>query len=270
MAVEGGAFNNYKERTMLKAISALTFSTILLFAVSSIAADKVVIVPLGGNKPSGDAVSMDVLTGKTFSNEVGVGLIGTAPPARVAETGITKCYEADGSTFGEIPCAGTGQDGEWLNGAAIPVPRFTDNTNGTVTDNLTGLVWLQDASCWLNRKWAQALEVANNLSDGDSVNDCGLSDGSNKGDWRLPSLRELQSLINYAYQNPAVSNAAGTGRHDNPGDPFFNIQISDYWSSTTHTGNSKSAWFVNFDGGAIEIASKTFLHPYVWPVRDQY
>jgi hypothetical protein len=250
-------------------ITLLCMVVILLTASFASAADKVVVIPLGGKKPTGDAVATDVLTGKTFSNDAGVGLIGTAPPARVAETGITKCYEADGFTFGEIPCAGTGQDGDWLNGTAIPVPRFTDNNNGTVTDNLTGLVWLQDASCYLNRPWASALGLANNLSDDDSVFECGLSDGSNKGDWRLPSLNELQSLINYAYINPAISNAAGTGRHDNPGDPFFNIQLEDYWSSTTYPGNSISAWFVNFDGGAIEIASKNSLLFYVWPVRDQ-
>lgn len=254
---------------MKKLLPSLAMITILLFAVVSFAASKVVVVPLGGKKATGDAVAADVLSGKTFSNEGGIGLIGSAPPARVAETGITKCYEADGLTSGEIPCAGTGQDGELVNGAALPVPRFTDNKNGTVTDNLTGLVWLQDAGCWLNRPWALALGLVNNLSDDDSVNDCGLSDGSNKGDWRLPSLRELHSLVNYAYQNPTVSNAAGTGWHDKQGDPFYNIQNSAYWSSTTHKGSSQSAWFVGFGGGAVDIASKSLWPYYIWPVRDQ-
>ena len=52
---------------MKKAISVLALFTILLFAVSAIAQNKVVVVPLGGKKPTGDAVAADVLDGKTFS-----------------------------------------------------------------------------------------------------------------------------------------------------------------------------------------------------------
>ena len=33
-------------------------------------------------------------------------------------------------------------------GVAWPNPRFTDNGNGTVTDNLTGLIWLKNANCF--------------------------------------------------------------------------------------------------------------------------
>lgn len=44
-----------------------------------------------------------------------------------------------------LPCSRTVQDGEIHASAAWPDPRFTDNKNGSVTDNLTGLVWPQDA-----------------------------------------------------------------------------------------------------------------------------
>lgn len=50
----------------------------------------------------------------------------------VPKTGQTTCYDANGSV---IPCAGTGQDGDIQAGVAWPDPRFTDNGNGTVTDN---------------------------------------------------------------------------------------------------------------------------------------
>ena len=53
------------------------------------------------------------------------------------KTGQTKCYETIGV---EIPCAGTGQDGEIQAGVTWPEPRFTDHGDGTVTDNLTGLM----------------------------------------------------------------------------------------------------------------------------------
>ena len=88
-----------------------------------------------------------------------------------------------------IPCVGTGQDGDWQKGVAWPNPRFTDNGNGTVTDNLTGLTWLKNANCYGTRVWATALTDANTLNSGE----CGLTDGSVEGDWRLPNVRECRA-----------------------------------------------------------------------------
>ena len=65
-------------------------------------------------------------------------------PARVGETGQKTCYDAAGTV---IDCAGTGQDGDIQPGMEWPNPRFVDNLDGTVTDMLTGLIWLKDASC---------------------------------------------------------------------------------------------------------------------------
>ena len=49
---------------------------------------------------------------------------------------------------------------------AWPNPRFTDNSDGTVTDNLTGLIWLKDANCFGDRTWISALSDANGLASG--------------------------------------------------------------------------------------------------------
>ena len=57
-------------------------------------------------------------------------------PAPVPKTGQTSCYDEFGD---EINCASTGQDGDYQQGILWPNPRFRDNGNGTVTDNLTGL-----------------------------------------------------------------------------------------------------------------------------------
>ena len=78
-------------------------------------------------------------------------------------------------------------------GVPWPDPRFTDNGDGTVTDNLTGLIWLKYANCFGETNWHDALDASNNLTNGQ----CGLSDGSNLGDWRLPNEGELGSLIDY-------------------------------------------------------------------------
>ena len=60
----------------------------------------------------------------------------------------------------------TGDDGDIQAGVKFPVPRFTVNGDGTVTDNLTGLIWLQDAGCGGSGSWADAVAFANNLADG--------------------------------------------------------------------------------------------------------
>lgn len=108
------------------------------------------------------------------------------------KTGQTLCYDAASDS---IPCAGTGQDGEFQAGAAWPSPRFTDKGNGTVVDNLSGLVWLKDANCMglapTGINLAGALSVANSLHAGQ----CTLNDGSAPGTWRLPNVNELESLI---------------------------------------------------------------------------
>jgi hypothetical protein len=78
-------------------------------------------------------------------------------------TGQTTCYDEGGDV---IACPGTGHDGDVQAGVAWPFPRFTDNGNGTVTDHLTGLIWLKNADCFGQRTWSQALSDCNNLASG--------------------------------------------------------------------------------------------------------
>ena len=56
-------------------------------------------------------------------------------PAPVPKTGQISCYDEDGFY---ISCESTWQDGEYQAGASWPNPRFIDNGDGTVIDNLTG------------------------------------------------------------------------------------------------------------------------------------
>jgi hypothetical protein len=162
---------------------------------------------------------------------------------------------------GQTVTYGTRDDGSLQKGVASPTPRFTDNGNGTVTDNLTRLIWLKNANTFGIRVWDQALIDANGLADGSP----GLTDGSKAGDWRLPNVRELQSLIDYGFYNPAVPNTLGTGKWIG-GDPFLNVQSSFYFSSTTHATYTSSAWTVHFSDGYVGINSKSEFY-YVWCVR---
>jgi hypothetical protein len=164
---------------------------------------------------------------------------------------------------GQTTSSATGDDGDLKKGVTWPNPRFTDNNNGTVTDNLTGLIWLKNANCFGTKTWANALSSANTLNSGE----CGLSDGSAEGDWRLPNVRELHSLIHWGFFNPALPNTAGTGKLTE-GDPFTGVQtVGSYWSSTDYAWfTTTSAWEVDMDDGYVSGGDKANGF-YVWPAR---
>jgi hypothetical protein len=100
--------------------------------------------------------------------------------------------------------------------------HFTDNGDGTVTDNLTQLIW-QKVPSTTALTWDQALIYAEGLSLG------------NTSDWRLPNIKELQSLNNELAASPSVFL------------PYFqNLGVKNYWSSTTlkpNSNNPNSAWY---------------------------
>lgn len=168
----------------------------------------------------------------------------------VARTGVEECWDADGNA---ISCAGTGQDGELQRGLIWPSPRFTDHGDGTVIDNLTGLIWLQDANCFGARTWDQALSDANSLSDGQ----CGLADGSVGGDWSLANVNELRSLMSFGDFFPVIAR----------GHPFIAVDVGaiDNWTSTTGSSTGNAIW-VSFGDGTTLQGLKTESHA-VWPVR---
>jgi hypothetical protein len=160
-------------------------------------------------------------------------------PAPVPDTGQTVGYEA-------------GDDGSLTPGVSWPIPRFTENGNGTVTDRLTGLVWLRNADCYGMIDHATALTSAGGLADGS----CSLTDGSAAGDWRLPNSVELRSLVDYGVNSPAFP-------VDNP---FIDLQPFFYWTSTTYAGYTAYAWYIDFYDGASSTEDKV-NYDHVWPVR---
>ena len=167
--------------------------------------------------------------------------LGCETDAPVEKTGQTECYDTNGYS---ISCAGTGQDGDLQKGVAWPDPRFTDNDDDTVTDNLTGLMWAQNANA--NKTWEEALTYCNGLMLGEHT------------DWRLPNVKELQSLIDYGNLGPALPS----------GHPFTVVESPSYWSSTTYANFTDYAWIVHLYRGFVDHDSKAHnLTYYVWPVR---
>lgn len=171
------------------------------------------------------------------------------PPATTPKTGQTTVYAS-------------GDDGTLQPGAIWPNPRFTDNSNGTVSDNLTGLIWLKNANCIGTQSWINSLNISSNLSDGV----CGLTDSSGIGDWRLPNKNELLSLIDYGHYSPALP----------IGHIFTNVQTNFYWSSNTSLSNpninynTNSAWYVHIGSGFVGFDLKSYSYPSAWPVRGGY
>jgi hypothetical protein len=187
-----------------------------------------------------------------------------AQRARVPQTGQTTCWRLGG---GQISCdepEGIGQDGDIQAGVAWPTPRFTDRRDGTVRDNLTGLMWLRNAGCFDLRTWPQALTDANTLASPNP--NCGLTDGSHPGDWRLPNIHELLSLIDYSQVSPALP----------AGHPFTNVRFSVgsfslvYWTSTIQVGTTACCpqpWTVNLSEGHIFGFGLGDFRAVVWPVK---
>ena len=154
---------------------------------------------------------------------------------------------------GQQSSYGGSDDGTLQKGVVWPTPRFTDNGNGTITDQLTALVWLKDANCFGLLSWTAALTVTTNLTGGA----CGLTDGSIAGAWRLPNRKELKSLINWQQSaNSAWLNSMG----------FTNVLADYYWSSSTVANNPPAAWKQNLLNGYMSSDGK-LNKAYLLPVR---
>ncbi len=119
---------------------------------------------------------------------------------------------------------------------------FNDNGNKTVTDNITGLIWQQEDNDSLYT-WENALSYCESLA------------LAGKSDWRLPNVRELESIVDEATYHPAINTTY-----------FPNTNSMYYWSSTANTEYGYAVWYVNFDNGRVGRDVKS-LNLYVRCVR---
>lgn len=181
-----------------------------------------------------------------------VPLCGSAPSAiTLPATGQTQCFDCEGnsvpcrSCLGQPrPCEGfvepslALQDSMQRTGCPNDTSRFTialhPNAEDTVIDNCTGLEWQRFPSP-LSPTWCQALDMCNGLSYGEH------------DDWRLPNVRELQSLVDYGRHSPSI-------------DPVFATLPVAYWSSTSSVNSPTLAWGVIFLDGSLAAGFKSGGH----------
>jgi len=123
-----------------------------------------------------------------------------------------------------------------ISSAGFAATTYKDNGDGSVRDKETGLLWQKcsmgqttNVTCSgtaTTATWSAAMAYCENLTLG------------GRSDWRLPSVNELKSLVDYSAYNPAINTS------------YFPATVaSSYWSSSTSVGNTTNAWYVGFYSG---------------------
>jgi hypothetical protein len=169
-------------------------------------------------------------------------------PYTIVDTGQTACYD----DFSQITCppsgaAFFGQDGQYAGNA----PSYSDNGDGTITDLNTGLMWQKTPDLENKSTWQQAVDGASSFS------------LAGHDDWRLPTIKELYSLIDFT--GKTFTSAASSVPYidtdyfdfaygdTSSGERFIDAQ---YWSSTGYVGTTMNgdatAFGVNFADGRIK------------------
>ena len=152
--------------------------------------------------------------------------------SNLPDTGIEFCY--DGGAEIPYPAPGEpfyGQDAQYVTNPM----SFTDHGDGTVTDNITGLMWQQEDDD-VPRTWQGAIDYCNGLT------------LAGHTDWRPPDEYELQSIVDYGRIDPTIDTT------------YFPGTISSYyWSSSTYPSIVGYAYRVSFFDGHVGYNPKSHL-----------
>ncbi len=182
---------------------------------------------------------------------------------------------------GQTTVFGPGSDGDVQAGAAL---SYTDDGDGTITDNNTGLVWEKkdDSGGVHDKDNLYSWSTGTNNMDGTMVTTLlnTLNDVAGGGancfaghcDWRIPNVKELQSIVDYGVFTPSIDPAfhqaaTCTGCTDVTLASCSCAERSRHWSSTTIAAGPGVAWFVNFDSGGVNSTGKTSNNEHARAVR---
>jgi len=166
---------------------------------------------------------------------------------------------AHGFSFFGMPKTGqtvsyrTGDDGDLEKGYPVSGARFKDNGDGTITEILTGLMWVKQPEN-IGGIWVSAGEPVK-VSWNDAIDNCNALVYAGHSDWRLPNLKELFSIVQVNQYNPCVDTVF-----------FPNTQDNKYWTSSTYSAGTTLAWNLYFRYQLTAVTAKTTLY-FVRPVR---
>jgi len=279
MCVRSAAASDQEGLIMNSSIKVSVFILLLLLASYAVPADAATYY-FGGAKKQLSTATSEVAAGYydattlyavdpsfeagNIKNTVNIfGIVGTYEGAGGTNYGLPKTGQRPGYPSGTPFLAGDDCSyaspeasdigyprgtGSWT---AYNAARFTNNGNGTITDNATGLMWVQDGTgigCnnGGNLTWEAAIAFCENLT------------FAGYEDWRLPNIKELQSIVDYGKLNPSMDATY-----------FLNFQQYDdcFYSSTTFASGTGSAWYVYFYNGYMSEAQKDNNLFNVRPVR---
>ncbi|MBI3903053.1 MAG: DUF1566 domain-containing protein [Nitrosomonadales bacterium] len=138
-------------------------------------------------------------------------------------------------------------------GLLLAIPAFAQvryTVNGAeVTDQNTGLIWRR---CSEPQGWSGSACTGTALT---YTHELALTRAQSQTGWRLPSVKELASIVDRGLSNPATDSVT-----------FPGLQADWYWSSTPYTGASSLAWGVTFRDGSVAATARTSTY-YVRLVR---
>lgn len=130
----------------------------------------------------------------------------------------------------------------------LPVTRFRKKNNG-VADEINGIMWLQNAAMIKQPlKWRRIFDI---------IKDMNLQKRHGYSDWRIPNIRELESLTDMTTHSPAIVSP-----------DFFSDVQPFYWSSTTSVFDPRYAWTLYTEDGNIGVGYKRHPEFFMWPVRS--
>lgn len=246
----------------------------------------------------GDADTADVYKGKTFYKDSATRLTGTLERAGYSVGTISSTYangETDRYVVDQSGANDKGIDDSkqiipgkyaWSNGTwygpgtfhfwsgqttsyrtgdeasvAAKGKSYTDNGDGTVTDDCNGLMWAADDHS--SDTWNNAIDYCYNIilcNDGSWLNDCTGHGGNKYDDWHLPSIREGLIMLNYE------CGSAGGSCYDDFQDSALQWTnggtTGSYWLSTTCRDSTGNAYILDLGTGELNTAAKTSTYPF--------
>jgi murein DD-endopeptidase MepM/ murein hydrolase activator NlpD len=189
---------------------------------------------------------LDALTSKTAEINVHSIRFGRGYLSKTPDTGQSRCYD----NSQEIPCPAPGapfhgQDGQY-DFSPLSYEVQTINGEEVVVDRVTGLTWKR-ADDGIKRTWREAAKYCEDLM------------WAGYSDWRLPTKKELESIVSYGARGPAL---------DTTYFPPSRLASDDYWTATTLAGPGKGVWEVCFLNGQLNVGAQGD-DAYVRPVRGR-